>query len=107
MSVEKISSEQARIQWRTLLDRADRNDTEIIIERHGKSTAVVIGYESYLALQAELTKLRSQSGEMEGGHRMADALARLAALPHRSAIPDPVSWQKDVRQDRSLPGRDA
>ena len=40
------------------------------------------------------------------GHQMAAALDRLAASSGLPRIADPVAWQRDIRQDRGLPGRD-
>lgn len=40
------------------------------------------------------------------GAEMAQALEHLASSNAASGIADPVSWQREVRQDRPLPGRD-
>jgi len=40
------------------------------------------------------------------GKRMAEALEKLAAIHALSEISDPSAWQREQRQDRSLPGRD-
>jgi hypothetical protein len=40
------------------------------------------------------------------GQRMAKALERLAASNAFADIKDPVAWQREVRKDRPLPGRD-
>jgi hypothetical protein len=40
------------------------------------------------------------------GHAMAAILEQLAERRTFSAITDPVRWQRDLRQDRVLPGRD-
>jgi hypothetical protein len=40
------------------------------------------------------------------GQRMAGALEELAALNALSDIADPEAWQREARQDRTLPGRD-
>lgn len=43
------------------------------------------------------------------GHRgraMSRALEALATAGGISAIPDPTAWQRDLRQDRPLPGRE-
>ena len=40
------------------------------------------------------------------GQRMAAALERLAAKGGLAHIADPVMWQRETRQDRSLPERD-
>lgn len=39
------------------------------------------------------------------GQEMARALEALAERGGLSGIPDPVAWQRDVRQERTLPGR--
>lgn len=38
--------------------------------------------------------------------RMAEALEKLAAADAFSEISDPVEWQREIRRDRPLPGRD-
>lgn len=38
--------------------------------------------------------------------RMAEALEKLAASDAFSEIADPVEWQREIRKDRPLPGRD-
>lgn len=48
-------------------------------------------------------------GESESntqGQRMARALERLAEANAFADIKDPVAWQREVRKDRPLPGRD-
>jgi hypothetical protein len=40
------------------------------------------------------------------GERMAAALERLAAIPAGEEITDPVAWEREIREDRVLPGRD-
>jgi hypothetical protein len=40
------------------------------------------------------------------GQKMADALEKLAALNALPDITDPEAWQREARQDRTLPGRD-
>lgn len=37
---------------------------------------------------------------------MAEALEALARAGGLSSIPDPSTWQRDIRQDRSLPQRE-
>ena len=38
--------------------------------------------------------------------RAMDALRRIAARGGIRSIPDPVAWQREMRQDRPLPGRE-
>jgi hypothetical protein len=40
------------------------------------------------------------------GPAMAAILEKLAARGTFAAIPDPVAWQREIRQDRALPGRE-
>lgn len=40
------------------------------------------------------------------GERMAAALQRIADRGGIQSIPDPAAWQREMRVDRSLPGRD-
>jgi hypothetical protein len=35
-----------------------------------------------------------------------EALAELAAAGGISSIPDPAAWEREIRQDRPLPGRE-
>ena len=44
-------------------------------------------------------------GLKSSGPRMAEALSRLAAAGG-PGIEDPAAWERCVREDRSLPGRD-
>lgn len=57
---------------------------------------------------AKLTKIaEDELPEQAGrGAMMAQILEQLAARNAFSEITDPVAWQRDVRQDRQLPGRD-
>jgi len=46
------------------------------------------------------------SATITQGKRMAEALEKLAAIDALSEISDPSAWQREQRQDRSLPDRD-
>lgn len=58
----------------------------------------------------EVTVLRddrlSASRASDAGERMAAALEKLATSAAVAGIEDPVEWQRRMRQDRPLPGRD-
>ena len=41
------------------------------------------------------------------GQRMAEILARLADINALGHIAEPATWEREVRQDRVLPDRDA
>ena len=51
---------------------------------------------------AQTNELASASA----GGRMAEALEKLAASDAFSEISDPSEWQREIRKDRPLPGRD-
>jgi len=38
--------------------------------------------------------------------RRIEALERLAAMGGIKSIPDPSAWQREIREDRPLPGRE-
>ena len=42
----------------------------------------------------------------QSGRSMAAILEQLAQTGSFAEISDPVEWQRDLREDRSLPGRD-
>ncbi|MBB4637232.1 hypothetical protein [Longimicrobium terrae] len=44
--------------------------------------------------------------QMNRGREMASVLEALAAMGGLSSIPDPSAWQREVREDRALPGRE-
>ncbi|HSJ56669.1 MAG TPA: type II toxin-antitoxin system Phd/YefM family antitoxin [Anaerolineae bacterium] len=107
MTLRTVSSEQARTEWRTLLDLASKGDVDIVIERHGKATAAVISYETYRALQPALNEIRTGISAQQRGRQMATALEKLAELPARAGMADPTTWQAEQRVDRPLPHSDS
>lgn len=54
----------------------------------------------------EVTILDGPDQTTNRGKRMAEALEKLAASDAFSEISDPVQWQREIRKDRPLPGRD-
>ena len=62
------------------------------------------GVEVYVTIsQSDVTSSRARSN----GKAMAEALEKLASSGSVSEISDPSAWQREQRQDRTLPGRDA
>ena len=59
MTVATLDSNEARAQWRNLLDRAGEGETDIVITRYGKPVATLIDYDDWVALQEELDDLRA------------------------------------------------
>ena len=54
----------------------------------------------------EVTILDEPDQTENRGKRMAEALEKLAASDAFSEISDPSEWQREIRKDRPLPGRD-
>jgi len=54
----------------------------------------------------EVTILDEPDQTANRGKRMAEALEKLAASNAFSEISDPSEWQREIRKDRSLPGRE-
>jgi hypothetical protein len=54
-----------------------------------------------------LERVTVASPQTSQGQRMAAALERSAALPALEEISDPAAWERETRQDRPLPGKDA
>ena len=48
----------------------------------------------------------TESERRERGAGMAAALREIASRGGIRSIPDPVAWQREIRKDRKLPGRD-
>ena len=54
-----------------------------------------------------LDETSAETVENPQGHQMAAALERIAALAEQggvAGITDPAAWQREIRQDRDLPG---
>jgi hypothetical protein len=47
----------------------------------------------------------ASAGQDDRGRRMAEALEKLAAASAQAVPRDPVAWQRETREERSLPGR--
>ena len=92
MTVRPMSSEQARTEWRALLDLASQGGVDVVIERHGKATAAVISYETFRTIKTALAEIRSGAPAQLQGQHMASVLEQLAQLPDRTAVADPVLW---------------
>jgi prevent-host-death family protein len=58
MNVTKLSSREARTNWRDVLDTIDKGTADVVIERYGKPIATLIPYADYEALLEELEDLR-------------------------------------------------
>ncbi|KAA3616449.1 MAG: hypothetical protein DWQ05_12005 [Calditrichaeota bacterium] len=59
-----------------------------------------------LAREEGLSLKEDPANKMHSGQQMAAILQRMADRHALSHISDPKAWQKEVRKDRPLPGRD-
>jgi len=59
-----------------------------------------------LFLEQRTIKLTPSPGEEAREQRLAEALQQLQAANPFKDITDPIAWQREIRQDRPLPGRD-
>ncbi len=57
-------------------------------------------------VQVTVIPARVEMTDEERGRRMFEAMERLAARPDSSFPKDVMAWQREVRQDRPLPGRE-
>jgi hypothetical protein len=62
--------------------------------------------EAPLSVQVIILEQEPLSEEHARGPAMAALLEKLAERNTFSTITDPVRWQRELRQDRVLPGRD-
>jgi|KNS12BottometaT_FD_k123_96126_2 hypothetical protein len=58
-----------------------------------------------ISVQVTFIEESSLPKDRSHGQEMAIILEKLAASGTLSKIKDPVSWQREIRKDRSLPGR--
>ena len=65
----------------------------------------VLDFVTFLQQQVQAT--RSEAAEQERKKRLRKAFEKLAELGTFSEITDPVEWQRQIRKDRPLPGRDS
>ena len=59
-----------------------------------------------LACEQGLSLQRRNKVKSSQGKRMAAALQRMADRQALSYIDDPAAWQREIRKDRPLPGRE-
>lgn len=57
-------------------------------------------------LRVYVTVIEENTDREDRGARMAEALSKLAESGAFDEIDDPEAWQREIRQDRPLPGRE-
>jgi len=60
MTVQTLDSNQARNNWREMLDTVLMKDVDVVITRYNKPLVTVVAYEDYLAVQDELIRQRTE-----------------------------------------------
>lgn len=59
-----------------------------------------------MSLTEIIPLVESSKSEIKQGQRMASVLQRMADRNALSHISDPAAWQREIRKDRPLPGRE-
>lgn len=59
MPVATLESNEARAQWRSILDATGAGEKDIVITRYGKPVAALIDYTDWVAIQEILDDLRA------------------------------------------------
>jgi hypothetical protein len=75
------------------------------LEWRGTPPAVLV-HEQPIAVQVTLLKEPVQPSDIQPGQQMAAILEQLAAIHAFPDLTDPLSWERDIRQDRPLPERE-
>lgn len=101
-----------RITVELVLEKLAAGETiEQILKAHPRltreSVSAVLAYAAQAVRESSPKEAAGSQGVITQGERMAAALEQLAALDTLSEISDPSAWQREQRQDRSLPDRDA
>jgi hypothetical protein len=65
-----------------------------------------IAEEGGVKVQVMILDEASPADDRERGRRLADLLRALAEMDPFAEITDPVAWQREIREDRPLPGRE-
>jgi hypothetical protein len=67
--MQRMTSEQARREWRELLDQTYARGGEVVIERYGKPIATLVNYEAWEVWKRQRRAfLDAQSAEIEAGN---------------------------------------
>jgi len=90
MAVRILDSNQARNNWREMLDTVLSNDTDVVITRYDKPLVTVVAYEDYLAVQNELMKQRAarKARQRQQGEALATMLASERVLAREWNTPE-------------------
>lgn len=91
--MHKVDLKEAKTRLAELVEEAAQGE-EVVIERGDGATFRIVPV------------VREEDSAVVRGEKMAAALAKLAAVNAFSEIEDPARWQREIRKDRVLPGRE-
>ena len=60
MSIKTVDSNQARNNWREMLDTVLGQEVDVVITRYNKPVVTMLDYEDYLTIREELAQKRAQ-----------------------------------------------
>jgi prevent-host-death family protein len=60
MTTKTVDSNQARNNWREMLDTVASRQMDVVITRYNKPVATMLNYEDYLAVRDELVRQRAR-----------------------------------------------
>jgi hypothetical protein len=92
-------------------DRPDPIPVDVVVRAAHSAEPAVPGQEELAQREAYVASLvagfdfRTREEEIWARQRV-EALERLAAAGGIKSIRDPVAWQREIRRDRPLPGRE-
>ncbi|MFZ0548160.1 MAG: type II toxin-antitoxin system prevent-host-death family antitoxin [Candidatus Promineifilaceae bacterium] len=90
MTVKTVDSNQARNNWREMLDTVMAQDIDVVVTRYNKPVVTVVSYEDYLIVQEELTKRRAERKAQQQleGESLATMLASEYVLAREWNTPE-------------------
>jgi prevent-host-death family protein len=59
MGIKTVDSNEARNNWRAMLDMALGQQVDVVITRYNKPVVTILDYEDYLSIREELAKKRA------------------------------------------------
>lgn len=60
MAVKRVDSNQARNNWREMLDTVLAQNVDVVVTRYNKPVVTVLPYEDYLTIRDELARQRTE-----------------------------------------------
>ncbi len=80
---------------------------EAIDQLHPDDVDQVLDFVSHLNIKRKIRQSETKKAEEERVAAIKSALRSLQKSGAFSDIKDPVAWQREIRKDRPLPGREA